>query len=93
MTDHNGTKHTAGAFDIRTVIALLFAIYGIVLTITGFVQPAAEVEKAAGVNINLWAGIGMIVFAVVFVTWARLRPILVPDEPAEGSPAEGSNGQ
>ncbi|MEV0704565.1 hypothetical protein AB0I53_42525 [Saccharopolyspora sp. NPDC050389] len=75
-----GSGHTAGAFDIRTVIALLFAIYGVVIAIVGVVQPQAEIDKSAGVNINLWAGIGMLVFAVVFVAWARLRPIVVPDE-------------
>ncbi|PKW19755.1 hypothetical protein [Saccharopolyspora spinosa] len=75
-----GSRHTAGAFDIRTIIALLFGVYGVVLTIVGVVQPHAEIDKSVGVNINLWAGIGMIVFAVVFVAWARLRPIVVPDE-------------
>ncbi|RKT85694.1 hypothetical protein SAMN05421805_1011459 [Saccharopolyspora antimicrobica] len=75
--------HTAGAFDIRSVIALLFAIYGAVLVVVGVVQPHAEIEKSAGVNINLWAGVGMLVFAAAFVLWARLRPIRVPDEPAE----------
>ncbi|KAA5832734.1 hypothetical protein ABT337_12775 [Saccharopolyspora hirsuta] len=75
--------HTAGAFDIRTVIALLFVIYGAVLVVVGVVQPHAEIEKSAGVNINLWAGIGMLVFAAAFITWARLRPIAVPDQPAE----------
>ncbi|MCI2422097.1 hypothetical protein MOQ72_32160 [Saccharopolyspora sp. K220] len=89
MTDQGGSGRTAGAFDIRVVIALLFAIYGVVLTIAGFVQPSAEVDKAAGVNINLWAGLGMIVFAVVFVAWARLRPIVVPED----EPAEESSGQ
>ncbi|MEV0056976.1 hypothetical protein AB0H34_41620 [Saccharopolyspora shandongensis] len=80
--------HTAGAFDIRTVIALLFAIYGVVLAIVGVVQPQAEIDKAAGVNINLWAGIGMVVFAVVFVAWARLRPIVVPAEAERGASPE-----
>ncbi|MER7010017.1 hypothetical protein ABT324_01120 [Saccharopolyspora sp. NPDC000359] len=75
--------HTAGAFDIRTVIALLFVIYGAVLVVVSLVQPHTEVDKSAGVNINLWAGVGMLVFAAVFIAWARLRPIRVPDEPAE----------
>ncbi|MGW5648055.1 hypothetical protein ACWEV3_42305 [Saccharopolyspora sp. NPDC003752] len=79
---------TAGAFDIRTVIALLFAIYGVVIAIVGVVQPQAEIDKSAGVNINLWAGIGMFVFAVVFVAWARLRPIVVPDEAERGASPE-----
>ncbi|MDA3645619.1 hypothetical protein LZ318_01890 [Saccharopolyspora indica] len=73
-------KPTAGAFDIRTVIALLFAIYGAVLVVVGATSSAEAVEKSAGVNINLWAGVGMLVFAAAFVAWARLRPIAVPDD-------------
>ena len=53
----------------------------LVLVAVGLVQP--EAEKSAGVNINLWAGIGMLVFAAAFLTWARLRPITVPEEPTE----------
>jgi len=76
-------KKKAGAFDIRVVIALLIGIYGLVLTILGIVESQPEVDKAAGVNINLWGGIGMLVFTALFVLWARLRPIAVPvDEEA-----------
>ncbi|MFC7340953.1 hypothetical protein [Saccharopolyspora griseoalba] len=75
-----GSGRTAGAFDIRTVIALLFAIYGVVLVAVGLVEPQAEIAKSAGVNINLWGGVGMLAFAAVMVGWARLRPIVVPDE-------------
>ncbi|MGW1677777.1 hypothetical protein [Saccharopolyspora sp. NPDC002376] len=78
-----GSGHSAGAFDIRTIIALLFAIYGAVITVVGVVQPHSEIDKSAGVNINLWAGVGMLVFAAVFIAWARLRPIAVPDEAGE----------
>jgi amino acid transporter len=71
-------KKKAGAFDIRVVIALLIAIYGLVLTILGIIANPSEVDKADGININLWGGIAMLVFAAVFVVWARLRPIVVP---------------
>jgi amino acid transporter len=71
-------KKKAGAFDIRVVIALLIAIYGLMLTILGIIANPAEVNKADGININLWGGIAMLVFAAVFVVWARLRPIVVP---------------
>ncbi|GAA1626477.1 hypothetical protein GCM10009744_12970 [Kribbella alba] len=71
-------KKKAGAFDIRVVIALLIAIYGLVLTILGIIANPAEVDKADGININLWGGIAMLVFAALFVLWARLRPIVVP---------------
>ncbi|MFF1817498.1 hypothetical protein ACFVWG_09385 [Kribbella sp. NPDC058245] len=67
-----------GAFDIRVVIAALIGIYGIVLTVLGAIADPAEVSKADGVNINLWGGIGMLVFAALFVLWARVRPIAVP---------------
>ncbi|MEB3368308.1 hypothetical protein [Saccharopolyspora mangrovi] len=81
-----GSGHSAGAFDIRTVIALLFAIYGVVLVVLGFIQPDAELEKSAGLNINLWSGVAMVLFAAVFIAWARLRPITVPDD-VEGDTA------
>ena len=76
------TKKKAGAFDIRVVIAALVAIYGVVLTILGIIADPKEVDKAAGININLWGGIAMLVFAALFVLWARLRPIVVPVEKA-----------
>ena len=76
-------KKKAGAFDIRVVIAALIAIYGLVLTILGIIADPKEVDKAAGININLWGGLAMLVFAAVFVLWARLRPIVVPVETNE----------
>ncbi|MFE6616648.1 hypothetical protein [Amycolatopsis sp. NPDC057786] len=69
----------AGVFDIRLIIALLIGGYGLVLTIMGlWFTTDEELTKAADVNINLWAGIGMLVFAALFVLWAKLRPIVVP---------------
>jgi len=75
----SSTKRRAGAFDIRTFIGLLIGIYGVVLVITGIVgTDDSQIEKADGLNINLWAGIGMVVAAAVFLVWARLRPVVVP---------------
>lgn len=76
----------AAAFDIRLVIALLMGIYGLVLTVLGIgFTTDADITKSAGVNINLWAGLGMLVIAVLFALWTWLRPLRVPepDEPAE----------
>ncbi|MET7281630.1 hypothetical protein ABZS29_25565 [Kribbella sp. NPDC005582] len=76
-------KKKAGAFDIRVVIAALIGLYGVILTILGIIGKQAEIDKAAGININLWGGIGMLVFAGLFVLWARVRPIAVPvDKPS-----------
>ena len=80
-TQSPSSGRTAGAFDIRMIIGALFLLYGVVLVVTGAMATSPEdIEKAAGLNINLWSGIGMVVFAVLFGLWARLRPIRVPDQ-------------
>jgi hypothetical protein len=69
---------TATLFDLRSVIALLFVVYGIVLTILGAVSTdPAEIQKAGGIDINLWTGIFMLVLAAFFITWVLLRPPVV----------------
>jgi hypothetical protein len=81
----------AGAFDMRNFIAALIGIYGVVLVIYGIIgSSAAQLKKSDHVNINLWAGIGMVIVAAVFITWARLRPVVVPVDPdhQDGPPAE-----
>ncbi|MFD2081256.1 hypothetical protein SAMN05421678_10458 [Actinopolymorpha cephalotaxi] len=86
-------KTKAGAFDVRIVIAGLIGFYGVVLVVMGLVaDDAAARAKTGDVNANLWAGIGMVVFAAAFVVWARLRPVVVtsPESPAEDAgPAGG----
>jgi hypothetical protein len=81
---------TATLFDLRSVIALLFVVYGIVLTIRGAAfSSAADIQKAGGIDINLWTGIVMLVVAAFFVTWVLLRPPLVAT-PAEAAPDHGA---
>lgn len=85
MAENTTKTHKAGAFDVRLVIALLTGVYGIVLTIMGAAATSqADLDKAAGVNINLWAGIGMLIFTALFVLWALVRPIRVPVEAPAG---------
>ena len=85
MATESGKPHKAGAFDIRLIIALLIGVYGIVLTVMGIgFTSDADLAKAADVNINLWAGIGMLVVAALFVVWARVRPLIVPANPETG---------
>jgi hypothetical protein len=75
----SGEKHAAGAFDVRNVIAALIGFYGVVLVVVGLVDNGDEaLEKAGGFNANLWVGLGMLVFALSFALWSRLRPIVVP---------------
>jgi membrane-bound ClpP family serine protease len=62
-------------FDLRLIIAFLFGLYGAVLVVMGLAFTSdADLQKAEGVNINLWAGIAMVVIAVLFAAWAMLRP-------------------
>ncbi|MBA8794867.1 glucan phosphoethanolaminetransferase (alkaline phosphatase superfamily) [Friedmanniella endophytica] len=70
-----GVKSAASKlFDIRLLIGGLFTFYGVVLIIYGFVTTPAEIAKAAGININLWLGIGMLVLGLLFLLWRRLNP-------------------
>jgi hypothetical protein len=81
-------KQSAGAFDIRNVIAALIGFYGVVLVVIGLVgDTAAEHEKTGGVDANLWAGIVMVAVAVAFAFWSRLRPVVVEaaEDTAEGA--------
>ena len=90
-TEKNGeAPHRAGAFDIRTFIALLIGSYGVVLVIAGLIGPSqGDLEKADGLNINLYAGIGMVVVAAGFLLWARVRPVVVPEHPDGEEHPEG----
>jgi hypothetical protein len=77
-----GTRpHKAGIFDIRFIIGALLAVYGVITLLAGFFTSDEQIDKSDGLNINIVAGIGMLVVATGFALWARLRPIVVPAEP------------
>jgi hypothetical protein len=78
MSTSSPRKRTAGAFDVRNVIAGLIGLYGVVLVVLGLVgNSAADEAKTGGWNANLWSGIVMVVVALAFVVWTRLRPVVV----------------
>ena len=76
------SQHTAGAFDIRNVIGALIGLYGVILTLMGLFGDT-EPEKTDGINANLYAGLVMLVVGIAFIVWARVRPVVVPEEPAD----------
>ena len=82
-------RHTAGVFDIRNIIGALLTIYGVILTAMGlFGDP--ETDKTGVSNANLWAGLALLVVGLGFIAWARLRPVVVPEDfEAEEDPAPG----
>jgi hypothetical protein len=65
----------ANLFDIRRIIGGLFLLYGVVLFILGLGASDADVQRAAGINVNLWVGISLLVTAACFIAWALLRPL------------------
>jgi hypothetical protein len=65
----------AKLFDLRVLIGGLFAVYGVMLSVAGFFTSSKELAKASHININLWMGIGMLIIAVFFLVWWRLRPL------------------
>jgi len=88
----SGEKHTAGAYDVRTVIAGLIGFYGIVLVVVGIVDnSASDRAKTGDVNANLWAGIVMIVVALVFALWLKLRPVVVDPAALQKEAGEGTS--
>ena len=86
---NSAPTRSAGAFDVRNVIAGLIGFYGLVLVIVGIVDRSEEaLAKAGGVNANLWAGVVMVMVATGFALWSRLRPIIVeaPKEAGQDQP-------
>jgi hypothetical protein len=73
--DELAAARIANRFDIRRIIGGLFVLYGVVLIVTGIVGSDEVKNKAAGINVNLWTGLGMLVFGVLMIFWALSRPV------------------
>ncbi|MEV6927530.1 hypothetical protein AB0M46_23925 [Dactylosporangium sp. NPDC051485] len=81
-----GTARAARLFDVRRVIGGLFTVYGVIVTILGIFDSQAAIDKAAGLRINLWIGLGMLALGLLFLLWQWLRPAEAP-EPSDIPPA------
>jgi hypothetical protein len=75
----SAARGSTNLFDLRTVIGGLFTLYGVLLVILGIFDSQAEIDKAAGVHINLWTGLGMLAIGVAFLLWMWLRPLHTED--------------
>ena len=85
-------------FDVRNIIGALLGIYGVVLTIAGFApglladhaksETDNRVDLYVGTDANWWVGLALIGVAIVFIGWALLRPIGVPETPPQTTDSE-----
>src|SRR3954447_17142789 len=57
----------------------LFVLYGITVFVAGLLDGVAATRQAAGIDINVWAGLGMFLLGVFFLVWMRLNPMEPPD--------------
>jgi hypothetical protein len=90
--DSRRAERAANLFDVRRFIGGLFVIYGVILFVLGVGASDAEVEKAAGVNANLWTGLAMLIVGAIFLVWAFTRPLSQELDEAESEPAGGGPG-
>ncbi|MEU8813289.1 hypothetical protein [Actinoplanes sp. NPDC048796] len=72
--DQKKVSAAARLFDVRRVIGGLFVVYGVIVTLLGIFDNQSEIDKAEGVRINLWMGLGMLVLGLLFLLWLRLSP-------------------
>src|SRR3954453_23294978 len=91
MSTESHAESAANLFDLRRIIGGVFLAWGILLTILGLTESDAEIDKAAGININLFAGLGMVIVGIIFLAWGFARPL--GREIAESEEPSGSTGR
>ena len=75
-TDEDEIKaaRAANRFDIRRIIGGVFILYSVILIALGLFGSTHVKNKAAGINIDLWTGLAMLVFGGLMIFWALARP-------------------
>ncbi len=75
--------------DIRIPMGLMFGILGVILTIFGLVSDRAIYQKhSLGININLWWGLVLMVFAGIMLLLAWRGSKTHPE--GSQTPAQGT---
>jgi hypothetical protein len=80
-------------FDIRNIVGALLGIFGVLLTIAGFVPGLLGPRQAStahnhvdlyvGTSANWWVGLALIAVSATFIVWALLRPVPVDKAPTD----------
>jgi hypothetical protein len=87
-------ERAANLFDLRRIIGGVFVVWGLLLLILGLTNSEEEANKAAGININLWGGLGMLIVGLIFLAWAFTRPLGAElDTSEEASRSVGSHAE
>lgn len=58
--------------DLRRPIGLLFGLLGLILLVYGLIYPEVRAPLDAGINVNLWCGLGLLVFGGCLL-WLSVR--------------------
>lgn len=85
--DEIAAARAANRFDIRRIIGGVFVIYSLILIALGIFGSHHVKTKAAGINVDLWTGLGMLIFGALMIFWALYRPTQPepPETRGEGS--------
>ncbi|HSC30338.1 MAG TPA: hypothetical protein VLD17_01345 [Gemmatimonadaceae bacterium] len=57
--------------DLRLPLGLMFAIFGIMLTVYGILSDRAIYARSLGIDVNLWWGIVLLIFGIAMLALAR----------------------
>jgi hypothetical protein len=56
--------------DLRLPIGLMFATFGVMLTVYGLAASDAIYDRSLGINVNLWWGLVLLAFGLVMLGFA-----------------------
>jgi hypothetical protein len=61
--------------DIKLPIGLMFTILGLLITAYGLstLSNTEMYAKTFDINMNLWSGIGMLIFGVIMLLFSRMK--------------------
>jgi len=82
----------ASLFDIRRIIGGLFTLYGVLVLGAGLFDGSDAKEKASGLDINVWTGLGMLLLGLGMLAWMALRPVDVRTVQHEMDGSDGTAG-
>jgi len=66
--------------DIRLPIVALFTILGAILSIYGIFTNGTEMYAKLTSNVNIWTGVGMLIFGIYFLVMALKKDKKNPED-------------